>query len=534
MTSGIDLTLKIISQSKNQAVPGILESAFHSTHELIRKLSGNILISRRTGQGLEAVIRDFDPDDAYFVNLVKENREKLIPGLRGAIVDSDIMLARQAFRLAYTQNFYEVLPTLTAFCLGPGSQEKTGLMLRNDMMRFIDRFTAALEKNEPEDHYLLFNTVLPEMRRIIAPKAKEFRFNPHESFLDVYLRLYPFLSEADTDLRLPLRLPNSPIYLASYRLLLAESKPFLFQFIIRCLDRLNPPPLALAIISKRADIPFLSEFFKSIKRPVSLELKTNLSKMPPIEWIGQIDSFIHQFDSESQQGLVLLLQNLPLPPDELQSHLLEIFYHGKEQGRVAALSALTVFAGDDIDRIVWEASADADPAVQIEALMQMNEREIPGASSRIIQFAESPHEEVRDTVQKLLPSFRFGRFMMLYDQLDDEKRRRMFNLVWQLDKNTAADLSKLLIAGELAGKMRGLRCIDYCNEIIPQIEDALCDLLDRGETVQIRVKAAEFLAAGRSEASRTMLVNALHRDADACVRFAAKDSLEKRPVYWQE
>ena len=534
MARGIDLTLQVIAQSKNRAAVGVLESAFQSTNETVRKHASAILVLRRSGQGLEAIIRSFDPADSDLVKLVNDNRAKLIPGLHGAIVADDTALARQAFRLAYSQNFYEVLPTLAAYCLGPGSQDKSSLSLNNDFLKFLDKYTVALVKNNPSEHQLLYNHILPEFSKILVPKVKEYRFSRNDLTLTVYLRLYPFFSEAgvDRDLYIQLRLPNSPVYVAAYRRLLKESEPYLFLLMTRSLDHLNPPPLVPQIISERADIPFLTALFKSIKKPLTLELKTNLASLPPLAWVGQIDSFLDKFDEEAQCGLVLLLQNIELTEDELQTHLVKIFEFGNGEGRIAALSALATFTGANIDRLIWDASGHEDPTVQVEALTQLHSRAVPHAVSRIMQFVESPHEEVRDAIQRMLPHFRFNRFVQTFDQLDDESRRRMFMVVKQLDKQTPVELTKMLASDEPMVRAKALVCIDYCRDIVPLVEDALCDILSRDQVPKLRCRAAEQLVAGRRDESRMTLVQALHRDGNPEVRAAAKNSLANRPAYW--
>jgi len=534
MAHGIDLTFKVITRSKNKAAISLLESAFQSTSEVVRKLAGKILVSRRTGQGLEAIIRNFNPDDPFIVELVNSNRTKLVPGLHGAIVDKDLALARQAFRLAYTQSFYEVLPTLVAYCLGPGSQDRSGMSMNFDLLKFLNKFTAAMERNDPADHQLLYNMILPEIVRILLHKIKEYRLSRHELTLTVYLRIYPFLSEVGNgrDLHLHLQLQSSPVYASTYRRLLKESEPYLFELVIRCLERNNLPQIIPQIISERSDVPFLEALLKGIKRPLSLELRANLANLPPLPWIGQIDFFLNELDANTQCGLVLFLQNLKLKDDELQTSLLKIFELGKDEGRVAALSALATFSGAVIDRLVWDASGDTDPTVQIEALNQLTLREIPGATSRIIQFAGSPFDEVRSAIGKLLPSFRFSRFMQTFDQLDDEHRRRMFNVVKHLDKRTPIELSKMLSEGEPILKAKALLCLDYCSDVVPLVEDALCNVLLDSDVSALRCKAGTHLVVGQKETSRSALVQALHRDENADVRSAARKSLENRPVHW--
>jgi hypothetical protein len=366
-------------------------------------------------------------------------------------------------------------------------------------------------------------------------KIKEYRFSRNEFTLAVYLRLYPFFSEVgiDRDLYLELRLNSSPVYVSAYRRLQKESEPYLFWFITQCLDRLNPPPIVPQIISERADIPFLTALFKSVKKPLTLEQKTNLAHLPPLAWAEQISAFLDKFDAEAQCGLVLLLQNITLTESELQSHLVKIFEFGIGAGRAMALSALATLSGAGIDRLIWDASADEDPAVQVQALTQLNTRAIPNAASRIMQFVESPYDEVRNTIQKLLPNFRFNKFMLTFDQLDEESRRRMFNVVRHLDKQTSVELTKMLTSGEPVEKAKALVCIDYCRDIVPFVEDALCEILAHDEIPRLRCRAAEQLVAGRRDESRTSLVRALHRDESPEVRAAAKNSLENRPASWQ-
>ncbi|MCL2006111.1 MAG: hypothetical protein FWG73_08095 [Planctomycetaceae bacterium] len=538
MKHGIDLTLQIIAKSKNKAAPGLLASAFQSTNKTVRNLAASALVSKRSGEGLDTIIQNFDPDNSEQVDLVNQHRGQLVPVLHNAIIDKD--QAPQAFRLAYTQNFYEVLTTLATYCLNPDNykaqSETDRVQLHTNFLNFLDKYTAALESHDVNEYHLLYNTVLPNLIGILSARIREYRFTKYELTLTVYLRLYPFLSgsEAARELCQQLTYPDSPICTAACQRLQNEVDPYLIHFIVRCLDRINPPPVITQVIAERSDAPFLNAFLKSITKPVSIEMKTNLSNLPALPWVNQLRSILPDLDAESQCGLILFLQNLGLRGNgsDLRACLSKIFEFGQGKGRLEALTALSTFSEADVIQLVWDAAADADPAVQMEALHQLSSRDVPNSSTRIIQFIESPHEEIRHTVLKLLPNFRFNRFMQVFEQLDDNKRRQMFDIVRQLDKQTPVELSQMLSAGEPIIRAKALLCVDYCSAIVPLLEDALCDVLSRDNIPKLRSKAADQLVFGRKNESRMTLVQALHRDSSPEVRAAAKQSLENRPTYW--
>ncbi|MDR3232750.1 MAG: hypothetical protein LBT46_03645 [Planctomycetaceae bacterium] len=528
MAGGIDLTFQVLKRTQNQSADKLLETAFKSSNEEIRRLAGISLISRRGGSGIDTIIRDFEPGDTFLTGLISDNRAKMIPGLRSAVVSPDPVLAKQAFRLAYALEIYEVLPSMFTFCFWSGGQDKHLQQRQNDMLKFSDKYIQALERNEPHERHLLFNTLFPEIVKTIRSKAKDFRQDSSELTLSVFLRFYPFFTDAESDLKQILRIASAPLYLAAYRRLLTDSSPYLFQFIVRCLDKFNPPPLVLQVLSKRFDTKFLSAVFKRIKEPLPMEIKTNIAALPPVEWLEQIGSVFNQFDGEALQGLVTFLQHLPMSDDELEAALLRIFYHGQGEGRTAAFNALKPIKNDKINRVIWDAADDSDPDIQAEALTELNSRNLPGAGSRIIQFASSPHVRVRETIQKLLPNFKLVWFMDVFDKLDDVRRRQMFDVVRNLDDKTGEKLSVMLEAGDEVAKSRALICLNYCNDLVPKAEKSLCWLLLNGEKAELRRQSAEILVAGMSDESRSALVQAFHRDADADIRNAAKTALENR------
>ena len=538
MAHGIELTLQLINKSKNRSASGLLESAFQSTNKHVRDVAGTVLVSNKSGVGFKTIIRNFNADDEDVVALVQKNREKLIPDLRNAITDPTLF--PRAFCLAYTQGFYEVLPALVSFCLNPESLQKheghdLDQMLE-DVLRFIDKYTLALDDHDVNDYHMLYNIVFLELGQIMASRIKDYHFNHYEPILSVLIRLYPFLSSEivqHEDLIFQLQHADTLVYLAVRERLLQGVDEYMIRFVIRCLDRGNPPLVVRQLLAERYDVPFLSAILSGIKKPVSLQFKKNLSNLSPLPWLNpkQIGEILPLLGAESQCGLVVFLQNMGMAENNMLAFFEHILKDGRSEARLEVLSTLSGIPGQAIDQIFWDIADDKDPAVQIVALTQLHTRNVPSSISRIVQFADSPHEEVRFVVGRLLPHFRFDRFMQTFDKLDDSKRRQMFDVVRQLDRTTPIELTQMLRSSEPIVRAKALLCIGYSHAIVPLVEDVLCEVLEGESMPKLRCKAAEHLVAGQKSKSRMSLVNALHRDNSPEVRAAAKNSLENRPAH---
>jgi hypothetical protein len=531
MASSINITTQTLALSRNKSAIPLLEKALDSSSKEVRKSAGNQLINLTGLKSVWKLINKFDPADEIMVNLFNAHREKVFSALRTAIIGKDPYLARNAFRVVYTQRYFEILPSMLATFLDQDKTEEEYSSLSEGILKLTEKYAQALE--ERKNRRRLYETILSEMVVILLRGLKDFHRNDPDLFILVFLQLYPFLTDKHSALTKLLYIPSSAFYRVVHRFLLSGREPYIFHFFVHCFSHSNPPPVVLTVFSKRFDIPFITYFLKSLEKPISASLKTNLTAVQPIEWLNSFRSLLDRLDEQAQTGLVLLVQNSGLSENEIQTKLLDLLHYGKNKSRLEALTALMQFSGEEIDQLIWDVSGDADPNVQAKALILLSKRDIQNANFRILQFANSPHEIVRETIQKLLPDFRLPRFFEMFDQLTEEQRRSMFNVVKVLDSQMINELSRILIVGEPRDKAKALLCIDYGSMVLA-LEDSLCGVLAKGEVAAIRVKAAELLAVGQRDLSRSTLVQALHRDPDPTVRATAKNSLEKRLPQWEQ
>jgi hypothetical protein len=529
--NGVHITTLILAQSKNKSAFPLLEKALDSSSKEVRKFAGNQILNVSGIKHLAKLINKFEPSDEIMIQLFNSRRDKIFPALRAAIAGNDPYLARNAFRIIYTQRYYEILPSMLLTFLDQDKTEEENNALSEGILKLLEKYVQALE--ERKNRRRLHDTVLSEIASVLLQGLKDFHRNDPELFLIVFFQLYMFMNDKHSALLKLIYTPTSAFHAAVHRFLVFRQEPYLFRFVIHCLGSTNPPPVVINAFAKRFDVPFIAYFLKSLTEPVSATLKANLTAVQPIEWLHSFRGLLEQLDEQAQVGLAILVQYAGLSDNEVQQKLRDMFQYGKGKGRLKALTVLSQFTGEQINQLIWDAGGDSDPLVQAEALVLLTKRDIPNANFRILQFANSPHEIVRETIQKLLPNFRLSRFFEMFDQLTEEQRRSMFNVVKVLDSQIIGELAQILSIGEPRDQAKALLCIDYGAMILP-LEDSLCGVLAKGELPAIRMKAAEMLVQGQRELSRSTLVQALHRDPDPAVRAAAKNTLEKRPPLWEQ
>lgn len=527
MGKGIETTLRVLGKSKNKSAAKLLDAALASSLDAIRKPAGHEIISSRSGRGISELIRRFSPGNEEFLELIQEHRAKWISPLRAAIVSKDRELSRNALRIANTQKFFELIPSLLEVYMDRG-EESDGL--DDTIMKMVVKYAAALE--ERRNRRFLHGQLLPEVLKSVSKGIKDFHRNDPVLVLKILIAIYPYIPEDEKVAIGLFRSPMHPAYQSLYRLLLTGNDSFLYAFVFYCLDNDDPEPLAVSVFSKRTDSRFLSFFFKKVLESFSGELKRNLEKLPAPAWLGELEGLLPGLDADAQRGLVLLVRNMNLPRSEIQVALLKVFAKGKTGGRLDALSVLAEEPGEFGERFLWNATEVSDPEVRIAALNLLRKKNVPKATSRILRYVDSPDESVRKAVRNLLPEFRFSRFLETFDLMNETQRQAMFHLVQKVDPQTIDELARMLVLGDPMDKAKALLCVGY-GDLSNRLEESLCVVLAEGETPLLRAKAAELLAHCRRELSRGALVQAFHRDPAPEVRDAARTGLEKRPAPWE-
>jgi len=305
--------------------------------------------------------------------------------------------------------------------------------------------------------------------------------------------------------------------------ILAHSeRPGVMRLLLSYLDDPHAPPSVLTTLARRSDATFLKHLMKRIGCEPSAAAKTNLKRMDAIQWVRDDLTILDELDDAGQHGAVQMAMASGMSRLEVFGVIQHLSGHGKPGGRRAATDALAQFKGAQANELALGALADEDPTVQANVVVQLRQRGIPGAMTRLIDLVDSPHEEVRRAARECLTEFSFQRFLSAFDMLDDDVRCSTGLLVKKIDPTALSQLTQELRSRAGSRRRRGV-AIAQAIDVVDELEETLIELLS-DEDHLVRADAATALGQCNTRQVAQALREAL-LDRSVTVQEAAQRSL---------
>jgi HEAT repeat protein len=267
----------------------------------------------------------------------------------------------------------------------------------------------------------------------------------------------------------------------------------------------------------------LSLFLQKIGAENDPAVVHNLKKLHSIPWLAEDLATLDALDDLAQQGALKLAMISAVGRQAAFRVVARILRQGHTGGRRAASLALAEFSGAEANELAIHALDDPDPQVQANIVVQLRQRGIPGALSRIVEKVGSHHAAVRGAVRASLAEFSLDRYLASYDILEEEARVATGALVRKIDDQLLPGLAAEM---EAPSRLRRIRAIAVAQTtgVVRDLEAPLLALL-KDEDHIVRAESAAALAECDSPAARTALLEALS-DRSVTVRDAARESLE--------
>lgn len=520
-SGGINKTFQVLAESRNKAASRLMVDAIESSHDEIRAKACETAAKKPNHAAHSEIVRHFCTLDETARKKLAANSDRLFGAVRSALLSPDMEVQKNGCQAAVSLALFDLVPTILMAIESPGHSAESEQLLEETLLEMIGNLSVELIHPKNRKHHL--ELVVSEIS--LAMERAVNNYNRHRKRV-VFQALWLLREASESILRTIMNDPHHPAYQPFLRCLLESDDPNLFGMVAFFVQQPDMPAAIAAAIAKRTDRAFLECLLKVVGYDPSEVVKKNLSQVRRFEWMKYYKKMVLDLNEGYQHLLVLLVVYSGMHREETFGVLNYLYHHGKSASRRASVEHATTFRGAEANQLFWEASMDTDPEIQAMALRQLRSRNIPKGVCRLMECLDSPHAEVRQTVQECLPEFRFERFLECFDQMNLEQRETMGRIIKRIDPETIQKIERGLLSDSFFERMRVMELIHY-SQLVPALEEELMGMLYE-EDARLRLKAAELLAEGCLKKSIETLEKILSVDPSMEVRVVAKNSLKRR------
>ncbi len=518
MPSSLDKTFKILATTANDTATSVLIRALDVADRVIQERAVRAVLSRRSLPAHRELLRRWRDFDEHTKSLMSEQSGRMSGAIREALFSNDRVLCASGCDAALRAREYDLMPTLINSAEDRGNAQAE--LAAETLLALADMLAGELSRER--DYEQRFDPQLVCQYVLGALEQSVMRFDQHKrrEIVEAFLLLIDF---DNATLKGILQDPYDKCYMTTVDCLAHSPRPGVIRLLVSYLNDPGAPSSTLNVISRRKDFDFVSRTLHSVTANPSITIQNNLKKIESLRWLRDDLSLLSKFDENEQcaaLATVLASGMKRVQAFEVVRHLLK---WGGMAARRDAAKALADFKGAEANEALLLSLNDTDPQVIATLTVQLRDRGIPGAMSRLIELLDNPYEEVRAAARAGLSEFNFPRYLSAFDLLDDEVRRNTGSLVKKIDSDLIPALVRELRAPSRTRRARAIEAA-VALSVVPEVAETIIHLL--GETDQfVRVQAIRALANCNTQQVRKVLRRMLVDPIDV-VRAEAELSLQ--------
>ncbi len=503
MSRGLADTFDLLTTTRNEAAVDLLAAALDSSRPDVRLDALRGLISRPAPHGHREILRRVPRIDSTLRVAFADGAGLMDRALKQALAGADWKECFAACQIVLWAREYDLMPTLLGL-MPPGRE--TLDRPQADLSRAVILQLAGLlweELHGPRQSSKRRDPQACRGRAVACLESWLRRAGPQpcpevvESYLMLSLR-------DDAGLRQILQDVHDPSRNAVLAILGRSRRAAIVRLLASFIDDLHLPRAALHLISARGDVDFVTHLLSRLGDAPSPAAIENLRRIEWLPWAAAASGTLDALDGDGQRRALTALLATSLGDAAKFEAVEHLAQHGHSAGRRAAVTALAAFRGLEATQLVLQAIASDDPQVQAAALVQLRQRDLPGAIPILVEQIHSPHEIVRQAVRESLSEFRFERFMAGFDTLSEEVRRTTGELIRQIDPDALSRLRAEIASPSRLRRIRGVQMAQAMGAA-SDLEKELISRLD-DEDFLVRTEAERALAACDTASSRAALL----------------------------
>jgi HEAT repeat protein len=516
---GLETTLQLLGQTKNEAAVGILIPALDSAQLEIQEGALRALLARHSDAGSHEIVRRLHRINDRWEAIISEHQGRMTGALRDAVLATEPQLCANGCRGVLWFREYDLLPALITAAEDESNpnREPTATTLLKLADLLYEELSSPRDYRNRRDPQLVRQHVLGNLEQAVRRYPKHRVAAIIEAFLLLAHRDNLTLKQILLD-------PLDQCYRPLIEVLTHGERSGVIRLLLSFLDDPRMPSSVVTILAHRSDSRFVEALVRKIGAEPSPAIIANLKRLENIAWLQSEPTVLARLDDAGQYAAVQLAVRSGMNRRGVFKMIEFLLSHGSDGGRKAASAALEQFSGVEANSLCLRALSDPRPQVQANALRQLRTRGIPGALSRLVEMVESPHEIVRRAVRESLAEFNFKRFLAAYDMLEEEVRQSTGSMVLKVDPDAAAELKEELNA---KSRTRRLRAITVAMSM-GAVEHVEAEMIERlkDEDHVVRAEAARALGSCNTPAAIQALTEA-RADRSVAVVEAVQESLSR-------
>jgi len=501
----------------------VMHFAVSSSEQSLSLLASREVLKNNNTPGMFELIKKYDQLTPELRELLVANVEKLGLPIRMALLNENSVVQDNAVNVIRELRPYSLIPLLLQH-LELGATSHLGIVqwAVTHLADYFSQEFRGLVPRKPSYGYVL-TSIVDALDRGFASWQRHER----EIFIDVFFRLSERLSTLSYATREMTTNPHHPAHNAFARKLIGSQDPCVMRFLARQLESTIAPNSLLVAAASRTDRAFVRMLLETVGYSPAIMLQKNLLHIRRFDWLDDIRSRLNGFDEGCHRFLVEMVYWSGLNENEKMLVYENVLRFGGRAGKIATIEKLRQSLTPNSDRLILLAADGNDPEVQAAALSQLRTRNIKGATSKLLSYIDSPHQEIRQVVSDELIEFRLDRLLMSLDDLSEEQLRFMVRVVKKIDTNIQATITRELENPNQPHKEFLLSLISEERSVITY-ESSLMKLVENESDVFLRLNAVKMLAFGILESSLRFLKITAERDQDMEIRIMAQRVCEIR------
>lgn len=520
MADGLALTFQVLDSSRNSAVGDVLACAYDCQDPQIRSQAINAIVKSGRGKGCLRIVETWHDLDSDLRQVILDKPRVMTAAIRESLKSNDRQVIENGLELAHLI----VEPQLVPDLIRMAEDERSAMRpIAASALIAISKAMAhgAKASQDQARSYAQRNTIHSQVIECFEKSLERYGVHRCSEIVDAFLMIVDCTNHV---LRTCLRSPKDPAMAAVMKILMESNREEIVErLLVKYLTLTDTPPTIVRVWSQRTDLAFIESFCSKVGRFPSEVIRRNLQRMKNIQWLTGSLGHLGELNENRQIGVVQILRFSTMNTNDVFRVIEYLLANSEADVRHRAAEQIKNIATPASDRLVLRYAQDNDPKVQTIMLGQLKERNLPGATTILMQALDSEHPQVQAAARRCFPDISIDRYLATFETKDEATQISTGELLLKIDEQAIPKIGEELENGTRNRRLRAIQVVETLG-LLETLVESVASVLDEDDYFT-RLQAVLALGRCRNSVARSALRDAL-MDESTKVRQAAEKALQ--------